>query len=181
MQPLAKDEVILFQAIPFKSLLDVVLIIGVITLISLMVSLIALMTKDIRYVILLFLNLIVILAKCFDKIIITNQRITLRTLLINRTVYLLELKEVPYITIDPYTFKKYEWQRKLLRQDFQKFWKNKSLISFSSTHAIEKISFFNKALQQLRLDLFSKSQSDKIIEVLENSWELKQNIQPPIS
>ena len=68
--------------------------------------------------------------------------------------------------------KKYEWQRKLLGQNFKKFWYYRTNIYFSQDENRHKLS-------QLRLSLFSKKQTDKILAILTQTWNLDSNIKQP--
>ncbi|MCH7332039.1 hypothetical protein [Acinetobacter modestus] len=107
-----------------------------------------------------------------NRLIITNKRISLRMLFKTRTIKINELHQKSYLIIDPYVFKKYEWQRKLLGQDFQKFWHYRTNIYFSQDENRHKLS-------QLRLSLFSKRQTDKILAILAQAWNLDSNIKQP--
>lgn len=80
-----------------------------------------------------------------------------------------ERQQTPYLIIDPYVFKKYEWQRKLLGQDFKKFWHYRSNIYFTQDENRHRLS-------QLRLSLFSKKQVDQILVNLTQTWNLDPNI-----
>jgi len=69
--------------------------------------------------------------------------------------------------------KKYEWQRKLLGQNFKKFWYYRTNIYFSQDENRHRLS-------QLRLSLFSKKQTDKIlVMLLTQAWNLDSNIKQP--
>ncbi|MEG0347437.1 MAG: hypothetical protein RR605_05220, partial [Acinetobacter sp.] len=74
--------------------------------------------------------------------------------------------------ISPYLFKASEWQRKLLKEEFMTFWKYQTSIQFS-----EKSD--KKILHQLQLSLFSKKQTDKILAILTQTWNLDSNIKQP--
>ncbi|MCH7328588.1 hypothetical protein [Acinetobacter modestus] len=158
---LEQDESLLIKTIPFSSLSGLIyIIIG--TPICLFLF------KDPVFLWLLFF-LPVFLT---NRLIITNKRISLRMLFKTRTIKINELHQKSYLIIDPYVFKKYEWQRKLLGQDFQKFWHYRTNIYFSQDENRHKLS-------QLRLSLFSKRQTDKILAILTQAWNLDSNIKQP--
>jgi len=158
---LEQDESLLIKTIPFSSLSGLIyIIIG--TPICLFLF------KDPVFLWLLFF-LPVFLT---NRLIITNKRISLRMLFKTRTIKINELHQKSYLIIDPYVFKKYEWQRKLLGQDFQKFWHYRTNIYFSQDENHHKLS-------QLRLSLFSKRQTDKILAILTQAWNLDSNIKQP--
>ncbi|KKW75619.1 hypothetical protein AAV96_16475 [Acinetobacter sp. AG1] len=158
---LEQDESLLIKTIPFSSLSSLIyIIIG--TPICLFLF------KDPVFLWLLFF-LPVFLT---NRLIITNKRISLRMLFKTRTIKINELHQKSYLIIDPYVFKKYEWQRKLLGQDFQKFWHYRTNIYFSQDENRHKLS-------QLRLSLFSKRQTDKILAILTQAWNLDSNIKQP--
>lgn len=158
---LEQDESLLIKTIPFSSLSGLIyIIIG--TPICLFLF------KDPVFLWLLFF-LPVFLT---NRLIITNKRISLRMLFKTRTIKINELHQKSYLIIDPYVFKKYEWQRKLLGQDFQKFWHYRTNIYFSQDENRHKLS-------QLRLSLFSKRQTDKILAILAQAWNLDSNIKQP--
>ncbi|MFM6905930.1 MAG: hypothetical protein ACKOUU_07795 [Acinetobacter tjernbergiae] len=158
---LEQDESVLINTIPFSSLSGLIyIIIG--TPICLFLF------KDPVFLWLLFF-LPVFLT---NRLIITNKRISLRMLFRTRAIKINELHQKPYLTIDPYIFKKYEWQRKLLGQNFKKFWHYRTNIYFSQDENRHKLS-------QLRLSLFSKKQTDKILAILTQTWNLDSNIKQP--
>ena len=158
---LEQDESLLIKTIPFSSLSGLIyIIIG--TPICLFLF------KDPVFLWLLFF-LPVFLT---NRLIITNKRISLRMLFKTRTIKINDLHQKSYLIIDPYVFKKYEWQRKLLGQDFQKFWHYRTNIYFSQDENRHKLS-------QLRLSLFSKRQTDKILAILTQAWNLDSNIKQP--
>ena len=158
---LEQDESLLIKTIPFSSLSGLIyIIIG--TPICLFLF------KDPVFLWLLFF-LPVFLT---NRLIITNKRISLRMLFKTRTIKINELHQKSYLIIDPYVFKMYEWQRKLLGQDFQKFWHYRTNIYFSQDENRHKLS-------QLRLSLFSKRQTDKILAILTQAWNLDSNIKQP--
>ena len=84
----------------------------------------------------------------FDSIVITNQRIISHLFLRQRTIQLSTLQQPPFLTIDPKKFRQYEWQRKLLKKNFQDFWFYKTdiyfkhLISAVDPNPLERIPFF---------------------------------------
>jgi len=158
---LEQDESLLIKTIPFSSLSGLIyIIIG--TPICLFLF------KDPVFLWLLFF-LPVLLT---NRLIINNKRISLRMLFKTRTIKINELHQKSYLIIDPYVFKKYEWQRKLLGQDFQKFWHYRTNIYFSQDENRHKLS-------QLRLSLFSKRQTYKILAILTQAWNLDSNIKQP--
>ena len=109
----------------------------------------------------------------FDSIIITNQRIISHLFLRQRTVQLSTLQQPPFLTIDPKKFRQYEWQRKLLKQNFQDFWFYKTDIYFKKLiSAVDP-----NPLERIPLSLFSKKQKDRIIQTLAQSWQLDPTIE----
>lgn len=158
---LEQDESLLIKTIPFSSLSGLIyIIIG--TPICLF-----LFKDPVSLWLLFFLPVFLT-----NRLIITNKRISLRMLFKTRTIKINELHQKSYLIIDPYVFKKYEWQRKLLGQDFQKFWHYRTNIYFSQDENRHKLS-------QLRLSLFSKRQTDKILAILTQAWNLDSNIKQP--
>lgn len=117
--------------------------------------------------------------RCFDKITITDHRIVLRTMLVNRTVLLDDLLASPYLTVHPYIFKKYEWQRKLLRQNYQKIYQDKACIYFSFDQQLKTTTLLHKPINYLGLGLFSKKQRQEILAILSRTWRLDPTLQPP--
>lgn len=163
---LQDHEEILYKAIPFTSLSYIIIsLIGIFTIIHLF-SVNLLLNENIILYALIFLP---ILLKFFDRIIITNQHIFFKNILGKYSINHNQIKNPPYMFIDPYLFKKYEWQRKLSGQDFQNFWKYRANIQFSQNSD-------QKTLNRLRLSLFSKKQTDKILTILTQAWNLDPNI-----
>ena len=109
----------------------------------------------------------------FDSIVITNQRIISHLFLRQRTIQLSTLQQPPFLTIDPKKFRQYEWQRKLLKQNFQDFWFYKTDIYFK--HLISAVD--PNPLERIPLSLFSKKQKDRIIQTLAQSWQLNPTIE----
>ena len=109
----------------------------------------------------------------FDSIVITNQRIISHLFLRKRTVQLSTLQQPPFLTIDPKKFRQYEWQRKLLKKNFQDFWFYKTDIYFK--HLISAVD--PNPLERIPLSLFSKKQKDRIIQTLAQSWQLDPTIE----
>lgn len=64
----------------------------------------------------------------FYNIITINQIVMLKKLLVYKTLCLDQLKSSPYLGIQLHIFKKYEWQRKLLRHEFHRFWQHKAFV-----------------------------------------------------
>ena len=109
----------------------------------------------------------------FDSIVITNQRIISHLFLRQRTIQLSTLQQPPFLTIDPKKFRQYEWQRKLLKQNFQDFWFYKTDIYFKKLiSAVDP-----NPLERIPLSLFSKKQKDRIIQTLAQSWQLDPTIE----
>lgn len=172
---LTQHEKILFQAMPFDSLRTVL---GIFACIIVLISIFPSTLLVMKYLILYLLLGLLTLCRCFDKITITNQRIILKILLIHKIVRLDQLKSSPYLSIHPHTFKKYEWQRKLLKKQFHQFWQDKALIYFPQEELLHGSTFLNKHLVYLRLGLFSKKQTQQIIEILIKTWQLEPTIRP---
>lgn len=129
----------------------------------------------IQHILLMTLPLFFVFIRCFDSLTISHERIIVKVLFSTKSVQLQDLHHPPLLEINPYTFKKYEWQRKLLKQNFQTFWLKKSVISFPHSTKITA----EKTLQNIRLSLFSKQQAQDIIAVLEQYWQLSPTIQTP--
>lgn len=176
MQQIAPNEKILFQGIPFNSLL--IIFYMAISLLGIAIV----FPSDLllgKYIFWYGLLVLLTLLRGFDKITITNQRTVLKILLISREIKLSELKQAPYLTIPPHTFKKYEWHRKLLKQDFNKFWQNKASIYFPVNKNSQLSTFLSKPLIYLRLSFFSKKQSKQVLQILAKHWQLDSSIQLP--
>ena len=109
----------------------------------------------------------------FDSIVITNQRIISHLFLRQRTIQLSTLQQPPFLTIDPKKFRQYEWQRKLLKKNFQDFWFYKTDIYFK--HLISAVD--PNPLERIPLSIFSKKQKDRIIQTLAQSWQLNPTIE----
>lgn len=176
MLSLTHHEKILFQAIPFDSLRTVLYVF--IALIGFTI-IFQINLFTLKHLLIYLLLTLITLCRCFDRIVITNQRIILRTLLIRKTVRLDQLKSFPYLSIHPHTFRKYEWQRKLLKKEFHQFWQDKALIYFPHEEHVQGSTFLNKHLVYLRLGLFSKQQSLQVVALLVKIWQLEPSIQPP--
>ncbi len=176
MQSLAPDEIILFQAMPFNSLSKIFYMAA--NLLGLIIIFPTSLLLDTYLNLYIFLILFILL-KSFDKITITNQRIFLRIFLITRTINLNRIAHSPYLTIPPHTFKKYEWHRKLLKQDFNKFWQHKASIYFPVNKNSQLSTFLSKPLIYLRLSFFSKKQSKQVLQILAKHWQLDSSIQLP--
>lgn len=163
---LEQGEEILFKEKPFSSIkvtitMTVASIIGLVFWSLTEKHLIALAS-------LLFLGLL----RHFDYLIITNKNIRLCTFFNERKIKLENLNHSPYLVINPDLFKISEWQRKLLKEELMTFWKYQTSIQFS-----EKSD--KKILHQLQLSLFSKKQTDKILAILTQTWNLDSNIKQP--
>lgn len=143
MQSLAPDEIILFQAMPFNSFSKIFYMAA--NLLGLIIIFPTSLLLDTCLNLYIFLILFMLL-KSFNKITIANQRIFLRIFLITRTINLNRIAHSPYLTIPPHTFKKYEWQRKLLKQDFQKFWQDKFCIYFAASPEMQSFTLLNQPL-----------------------------------
>lgn len=107
-----------------------------------------------------------------DYLIITNQRIILRVFLITKSIKIDHIKNPLQLNIDPSSLQREEWQRKILGQDFKKFWQYRANIQFTENSD-------RKILNQLRLSLFSKKQTNQILEILTQTWNLNSNIKQP--
>ncbi len=172
MHQRAPDEKILFQAIPFFSLMSVALT-------SIILIFVFIFFKNfllIKHIVACGFLLAITVLECFNKLIITNQRVILRKLLFNKTIHIRTLKKSPSLIVESYTFKKYEWQRKLLKQDFHGFWLPKASIYFFNQKEIKKLGLLSRSLTHLRLKLFSQKQRQKILKALTEHWQLDQSI-----
>ncbi|MBC9229954.1 hypothetical protein HI850_011515 [bacterium SPL81] len=160
---LIQNEKILYKAKPFNSIqttmISIILSIMCLTLFSLTSTYFAMLT---------FIMLLGVI-RFSDYLIITNQRIILRVFLTTKCISIEQLDVPLELTIEPFTYQKYEWQRKLLGQDLQKFWQYRANIQF-----IENSD--RKTLNQLRLSLFSKKQTDQILAILAQRWNLDPSI-----
>ena len=149
MQQIAPNEKILFQGIPFNSLL--IIFYMAISLLGIAIV----FPSDLllgKYIFWYGLLVLLTLLRGFDKIT---------------------------ITIPPHTFKKYEWHRKLLKQDFNKFWQHKASIYFPVNKNSQLSTFLSKPLIYLRLSFFSKKQSKQVLQILAKHWQLDSSIQLP--
>ncbi|MFW1857852.1 hypothetical protein [Acinetobacter defluvii] len=129
----------------------------------------------IKHILFIIPMIIFCLIRCLDALIITNKRIILRILLSKKSINIESLQKNPTLEIDFYTLKKYEWQRKLLKQDIQSFWLNKATIQFKTLNNPTKTD----TLKSIRLSLFSKRQINKIIQILKETSNLNSTIKFP--
>ena len=166
-----QNEKILYKTIPktiIYTFFSILLLCGI-TLFLFHTSL------EIQHILLMTLPLFFVFIRCFDSLTISHECIIFKVLFSTKSVHLQDFYHPPFLEINPYTLKKYEWQRKLLKQNFQTFWLNKSVISFPHSSEVAD----EKTLQNIRLSLFSKQQAQDIIAVLEQHWQLSPIIQEP--
>ncbi|MEF9957488.1 MAG: hypothetical protein RR677_09590 [Acinetobacter sp.] len=163
---LKHDEKILYKGKPFNSIQIIILNIVMSLMCFMMFSLTS------KYLAMLSFVLLLCVIRYFDSLIITNKRIILRTFLITKSIKIDQLNATLELTIDPFIFQRDEWQRKLLGQDFQKFWRHRSNIYFPQNEN-------RQTLSQLKFSLFSKKQTDKILAILSETWALDSNIKQP--
>lgn len=155
---LQEGETVLYKAIPMGFIYNLIIIM------TLGLGLIILFPLEPRDFLILCGIFLISLVPCSYLLIVTNQRIIFRKFLSAKTISLHSLP-APKLKILPYTLKKYEWHRKLLRQDFQKFWLDKAIIHFQDPSN-------SNALETIPLSLFSKKQRAEIISILQETCHL---------
>lgn len=159
---LQANEHILYKTTPFNSYTLIVLavVLGIVTFLNDSAQ-----TK--HYLIFGFCALLGLL-RAFEHITITNQRIITRKFLTKYVGEISKFQKPPILKIEFQEFRKYEWWRKLSKQDFQKFWRYKAEVRF--TYFTQ--AGIPKPLEKISLSLYSKRQTDKIIETLSATCQL---------
>lgn len=166
---LQANEHILYKTTPFNSFIVLFLCL------ILSISCFFIYSLQSKYYVLLGILLLLGIIRAFDHITITNQRIITRKFLTKYVGEISKFQKPPILEIELHEFKKYEWRRKLSGLDFQKFWRYKAEVRFTySTQAT-----ISNPLEKISLSLYSKKQTDIIIENLMQSCDLDPMLTEP--